>query len=172
MSEHFIIIIIGRLRDFGPYCADNIKLLRQICRLHIHDANLPFHHIPKVLVDWDLVNVEAMYSEFIVSHWKLPSEDGYIVIITQVITILRLAVAFNWALNDAQLVLRGPKCGNKIFPTPLHHLNCWYKEATPLHHLNCWYKEGWIHVFMLFMPNSDPTIWMSQQKCRPGSTFP
>ncbi len=31
-------------------------------------------------------------------------------------TILRL-----WRLNDAQLVLRGPKCAKKISPTPLHH---------------------------------------------------
>ncbi len=37
------------LRDFGPYWHDSIKQLLQICRLHIHDANLPFHHIPKVL---------------------------------------------------------------------------------------------------------------------------
>ncbi len=28
---------------------DSIMQLLQICRLHIHDANLPFHHIPKVL---------------------------------------------------------------------------------------------------------------------------
>ncbi len=37
------------LRDFGPYWHDSITQLLQICRLHIHDENLPFHHIPKVL---------------------------------------------------------------------------------------------------------------------------
>ncbi len=37
------------LRDFGPYWHDSITQLLQICRLHIHDANLPFHYIPKVL---------------------------------------------------------------------------------------------------------------------------
>ncbi len=37
------------LRDFGPYWHDSITQLLQICRLHIHDANLPFHHIPNVL---------------------------------------------------------------------------------------------------------------------------
>ncbi len=37
------------LRDFGPYWYDSITQLLQICRLHIHDANLPFQHIPKVL---------------------------------------------------------------------------------------------------------------------------
>ncbi len=37
------------LRDFGPYWHDSIMQLLQICRLHIHDVNLPFHHIPNVL---------------------------------------------------------------------------------------------------------------------------
>ncbi len=35
--------------DFGPYWHESITQLLQICRLHIHDVNLPFHHIPKVL---------------------------------------------------------------------------------------------------------------------------
>ncbi len=35
--------------DFGPYRHDSITQLQQICRLHIHDTNLPFHHIPIVL---------------------------------------------------------------------------------------------------------------------------
>lgn len=35
------------LWDFGPYWHNIIRLL-QFCWLHIH-ANLPFHHIPKVL---------------------------------------------------------------------------------------------------------------------------
>ncbi len=38
----------------------------------------------------------------------------------------------------------------------------------PPHHytttLNHWDKAGWIHAFMFFTPNSDPTIWMSQKK--------
>ncbi len=37
------------LRDFGPYWHDSITQLLQICQLHIHDANLPFNQIPKVL---------------------------------------------------------------------------------------------------------------------------
>ncbi len=37
------------LRDFAPYWHDSITQLLQICRLLIHDVNLPFHHIPKVL---------------------------------------------------------------------------------------------------------------------------
>ncbi len=48
------------LRDFVPYWHDSIMQLRLICRLHIHDANLPCHHIPKVLY-WDLVIVEAIW---------------------------------------------------------------------------------------------------------------
>ncbi len=37
------------LRDFGPYWHDSITQLLQICRLVIHDENLSFLHIPKVL---------------------------------------------------------------------------------------------------------------------------
>ncbi len=37
------------LRDFGPYWHDSITQLLQICRLHIHDENLSFLHIPKLL---------------------------------------------------------------------------------------------------------------------------
>jgi len=37
------------IRDIGPYCHESIMQLLQICRLQIHDANLPFYHIPKVL---------------------------------------------------------------------------------------------------------------------------
>ncbi len=64
-----------------------------------------------------------------------------------------------WRLNYAQLVLR---------KYPPHH----YTTTTSL---NCWDKAGWIHAFMFFMPNSDPTIWMSQQNSRlirPGNVFP
>ncbi len=33
-----------------------------------------------------------------------------------------------WHLNNAQLVLRGPKCAKKISPTPLHH----HHQSEPL----------------------------------------
>ncbi len=54
----------------------------------------------------------------------------------------------------------------------------WYEGAQsvqikyPPHHyttttsLNLWDKTEWIHAFMFFMPNSDPTIWMSEHKSR------
>ncbi len=69
-----------------------------------------------------------------------------------------------WRLNNAQLVLKGPKCAKKY---PPHHY-------TTTSSLNRWDKAGWIHAFMCFTPNSDPTIWMSQQKSRlirPGNAF-
>lgn len=37
------------LKDFGPYWHDSITQFLQISRLHIYDANLLFHLIPKVL---------------------------------------------------------------------------------------------------------------------------
>ncbi len=49
------------LRDFGPYWHDSITQLLQICRLHIHDANLPPPHPKGALLDWDLVTVEAIW---------------------------------------------------------------------------------------------------------------
>ncbi len=51
---------------------------------------------------------------------EVASEDGCTVVIkgwTWSATILSRL----WRLNDAQLVLRGPKCANKISPTPLRH---------------------------------------------------
>ncbi len=65
--------------------------------------------------------------------------------------------------GDAQLVLRGPKCAKNIS----HHY-------TTTSSLNRWDKAGWIHAFMFFTPNSNPTIWMSEQKSRlirPGNVF-
>ncbi len=49
LCDRFNKMLETLLRDFGPYCHDSITQLLQICRLHIHDENLPFHHIPKML---------------------------------------------------------------------------------------------------------------------------
>lgn len=61
-----------------------------------------------------------------------------------------------WHLNDAQLNLTGPMCAKKISPT----------HYTTTSSLNRWYTAGWINAFMLFMPISDPTIWMLQLKLK------
>lgn len=56
------------------------------------------------------------------------------------------------------MVVSGPKFARKISPTPLYQPECWH-------------KAGWIHVFMFFMPNSDPIIWMLQLKSRISNLF-
>ncbi len=55
-----------------------------------------------------------------------------------------------WRLNDAQLVLRGPKCAKKIYPTPLHH----HHQPEPLN--ECF------HVAFLFVKS---------RLIRPGNVF-
>jgi len=57
-----------------------------------------------------------------------------------------------WHLNNAQLALRGPKCAKNISSTPLHQQPLIQGRMDPCFHM--------------FTPNSDPTIWMSQQKSR------
>ncbi len=86
------------LRDFDPYWHDSITQLLQICRLHIHDANLPFHHIPKVLYwieiwwlkkpVWD----DLSFVTWCIILLEVASEDEYTVVIkgwTWSATILR-----------------------------------------------------------------------------------
>lgn len=46
----------------------------------------------------------------------------------------------------AQLVLRGPMCAKKTFPT--HYTT----------NLNCWHKAGWVHRFILLTLISDTEI--------------
>ncbi len=49
-----------------------------------------------------------------------------------------------WRLNDAQLVLRGPKCAKKISPTPLHHH---HHQPEPLRQgrmLSCSYAKFFV----------------------------
>ena len=65
------------LGDFAPCWHDSITQLLQICWLHIYDANLPFHHIPKVLcwieIWWLWRPLE--YSELIVVFKKPVWDD-------------------------------------------------------------------------------------------------
>lgn len=76
--------------------------------------------------------------------WKQSSEGGY---------GQQQHSGSLWCLYKAPLVLSGPKCAKK---SPPHH------HTTSI--LNIWHKAGRIHVFMLFTPNSDPTVWNAQQK--------
>ncbi len=115
------------LRDFGLYWHESITQLQQICRLHIHDANLPFHHIPKTVEaiweKWTHCHVQEtslrLFELCDMVHYPAgsTSEDGYTVVIkgwTWSATIFRLAVAFKRCTI-------GTKCAKKISPTPLHH---------------------------------------------------
>ncbi len=57
------------LRDFGPYWHESITRLLQICRLHIHGCESPVPPHPKdALLDWDLVNVEAIWVKWTHCH--------------------------------------------------------------------------------------------------------
>ncbi len=65
-----------------------------------------------------------------------------------------------WRLNNAQLDLRAQSVPRNIPPTPLHH------------HTPAWNREtcGMDPCFHVLTPNSDPTIWMSQQKSKTYQT--
>ncbi len=69
-----------------------------------------------------------------------------------------------WRLNNAQLVLRVPKCAKKIFPTPLHH----HHQPEPL-------RQGIMEpCFHVLHTKFWPYIWMQQKSrlIRPGNIFP
>ncbi len=101
------------LRDFGPYWHDSITQLLQICQLHIHDANLSCSRNQSEMI-WALWHGAL-------SCWKKPSEDKYTVVKKRDGHGQQLYSGRLWCLNDAQLVIRGPKCAKKISHTPLHH---------------------------------------------------
>ncbi len=160
------------LRDFGPYWHDSITQLLQICRLHIHDATLPFHHIPKVLIGLrsgdcggHLSKVNSLscsrnQSEMIsalwhgvVYCWKKPSEDGYTVVIK----------GWTWSAT--------------ISPAPLHH----HHQPEPLRQgrmdpcFHVLYAKFWLyhlnaaeikthqtrqHFFNLLLSNVGEPVWI------------
>lgn len=55
------------LTDHNPYWHDSITRLTQICQLHIHDANHPFHHFPH--------STELRSGDPISDEWK--KTDGW-----------------------------------------------------------------------------------------------
>lgn len=118
-------------------------------------------HSKGALLCWDLMVLEAIWVLTVIFSqpnrgdlsfviWcDQPSEDGYTVIIK----------GWAWsAATDAQLVLRGPNCSQQV----------WDYTTTSL---NSWYKAEWTCPLTLFTPNSDLTIWILQEKSRPGNSF-
>lgn len=53
---------------------------------------------------------------------------------------------------------------NEVAKVPQENIP--YTNSVSSISLNCWYKAGLIHAIMLFMLNSDFTVWMLQQKSR------
>ncbi len=126
-------------------------------------------HPKGALLDWDLVTVEAIWVKWTHCHvqetslrWfelcdmvHYPAGSSHQKMVH--CSHKRMDMVSNntqlWCFNNAKLVQSVPR------KYPPHH----YNTNTSLNH---WDKAGWIHVFMFFTPNSDPTIWMSQQKSR------
>ena len=157
-------------------------LHHNFCRfwqLHIHAANLPFSNIPKVFRsgDWEghqrnielVMFMKPVWDDFCFVTWC---------IIMLEVAIRKMGTLWPWWYAHGQqqysnrlwhssndwLVLTGPKCAKKTFPTPLHHR----------HQPGLLTQGGlgpWIHAVG---DNSDPTICMPQQKSRfirPGTFF-
>ncbi len=96
-------------------------------------------HPKCALLDWDLVTVEAIWVKWTHCHVQEISLRWFklcdMVHYPAGSSIRRWVHCSHkrdghgqqqysgrpWRLNDAQLVLRGPKCAKKISPTPLHH---------------------------------------------------
>lgn len=122
--HRFNTVLTTYLRDFGLYWHESIKAFLQICRLHIHDVNLPFSHIPKVLC-WIVTWWLRRLTEFKKPLW------GHFSFVTWCVILLAAAIR-RWVccghkgmamtvrsavvLNNDQLILRGPKCAKKILP--------------------------------------------------------
>lgn len=95
----------------------------EIQLLHIHDANLRFHHIQKnALLDYDLVTADAIwvkrtvYDDLSFVTWYLPcwkqsSEDWYIVVIKGQTRSSETTFSWYWGVLSVK----------KIFPTLLQH---------------------------------------------------
>ena len=64
------------LRDFSPYWHDCITQLLQIYPLRIHDVNLPFHHIPKMLYWIEICDFRG--------HWRKVNSLSWCIILLEV----------------------------------------------------------------------------------------
>lgn len=88
----------------------------QIRQLHAHNANLFIHRIPKGL-EW--IGIWWLWSPFDCSELNVQVVCVDFSFVTWCVVLQEAAIR-RWSLNDAQLVLRGPKSAKKRFPTLLH----------------------------------------------------
>ncbi len=149
-------------RDFSP---KHHTVAADWLAAHLRGESRVSQHPKSTLLDWDLVTCSRNQFEMI------------------------------WALCHGALSCWKPHCCHKAMDMVNNNtqVGCgvktvlnWYWGAQnvprkyPSHHytsrsLILLYKTGWIHAFMLFTPNSDPTIWILQWKSRlirPGNHFP
>ncbi len=127
-------------------------------------------------IDWDLVTVEAIWVKWTHCHVQETSLRGF-----ELCDMVHYPAGsshqkihgsdegMDMVSNNTQGGLAFKKCSIGTKKYPPHHYT-----TTSSSSLNSWDKAGWIHAFMFFTPNSDPTILMSQQKSRlirPGNFF-
>ncbi len=141
-----------------------------------HRCESPVPPHPKgALLDWDLVTVEVIWVKWTHCHVQETSLRWFelcdMVHYPAGSSIRRWLhcshKGYDMVSNNTQvgLVLRGPRCAEKISPTPLHH----HHQPEPL-------RQGRMDpCFHVLYAKFWPYIWMSQRKSRlirPGNIFP
>ncbi len=157
------------LRDFAPYWHYSVTQLLQICWLH------------KMRISRSTTSQRCsigLRSGDCGGHLSKVtllscSRNQSLSFVTWCIILLEVAIRrwVHWSDKGMDMVSNNTQVGKVAQSVP---------RKFPPHHyttssLNLWDTARWIHAFLFFTPNSDPIIWMSQQKSRlirPGNVFP